>query len=203
MLREPAPRSFEGSLKTIEVSTEDMWRFSRFPMTEPFWAAAGRHRFDDARVASGGIAAFGVLYVGYVPEVAFAESVIHENSAFNPKTGRFEVSSTVLRERSLVSFRHATKSHLRMVDLTGTALKALGLNNDLCAGCDHGISQRWSTAIHAARPDLDGLRFTSRQLNTSFCYAVFSRSGLLVDDHEAMPDDVLDALCARFNIVPI
>ena len=179
-----------------------MYRLSRYPATEPYWTSEGRYRFDDPKGKSGA-AAFGVLYVGHLPEVAFAESSIHENSRFNPGMGRFEVSDADLRSRSLVTFKHPTRTRLSMVDLSGEALKALGLNNDLSAGNRYGIPQLWSAAIHGARPDVDGLRFTSRQMNTSFCYAVFDRSGLVREDFEAMPDDLLDLLCAKFNVVPV
>jgi len=56
-----------------------------------------------------------VLYVGHTPDVAFAESIIHENSLFNVKTGRFEVAKADLHARSLVSFKHATKKRSQRV----------------------------------------------------------------------------------------
>lgn len=203
MLRRPKAGSFEAKLQTVQVSTDNLWRFSKFPDTEPFWAVSGRYRFDDPAGRNGGTPSFGVLYVGHLPEVAFAESALHENSLFNTATGQFEVSGAALRERSLVSFRHPVKTKLNMVDLTGEALRALGLNNDLSSGNRYFIPQLWSAAIHAARPDADGLRFTSRQLNTKACYAVFNRSGLVKDEHVPMPDDLLAKLCAKFNIVPV
>ncbi|AKJ31063.1 RES family NAD+ phosphorylase [Caldimonas brevitalea] len=202
MLRKPKKGSFESRLQVVPVSTQDLWRFSKFPDTEPYWATRGHYRFDDPGGAVGA-ATFGVLYVGHLPEVAFAESCIHENSLFNTDTGRFEVPKAVLTGRSLVNFRHPAKPQLLMADLTGPALKALGLNNDISAGNDYGIPQQWSAAIHTARPDVDGIRYASRQLNSSFCYAVFQRSGLARDQYRPLPPDLLEALCARFNVAPV
>lgn len=199
MVRSPKRGSFEASLRTVEVSTEDLYRLSTRPLSEPYFADQGRNRFDDP-AGMNGVASFGVLYAGHTPMVAFAESVAHENSMFNARSGCFEVSSATLHGRSLVTFVHPRRPHLKMVDLTGEALKALGLNNDLCAGNKYRVPQRWSAAIHGAMSDADGLRFTSRQTNSSFCYAVFDRSGLEKDDEAELPDDVLKKLCATFNV---
>lgn len=202
MLRRPKAGTFEAHLHTVQISTDDMWRLSRFPTTEPWWAVNARYRFDDAAGANGR-ASFGVLYVGHTHDVAFAESIIHENSLFNAKAGRFEVAQADLYGRSLVSFRHPTRKRLTLVDLTGDALKRLGLNNDISAGSRYRVPQLWSSAIHAARPDADGLRFCSRQLNNDYCYAIYDRSGLEKDDFAALPDDLVDRLCTRFNVTPV
>lgn len=202
MLRKPKAGTFEAHLQTVQVSTDDMWRLSRHPATEPWWATTARHRFDDAAGATGR-ATFGVLYVGHTPDVAFAESIIHENALFNAKAGRFEVAKNDLFARSLVSFRHPAKKRLVLVDLTGDALKKLGLNNDISAGSRYRIPQMWSKAIHAARPDVDGIRFRSRQLNNDHCYAIYDRSGLDKEDFEPLPEDLANRLCARFNVTPV
>ncbi len=69
-----------------------------------------------------------------------------------------------------MSFKHPTKKRLTLVDLTGDALKKLGLNNDISTG-RYRIPQLWGKAIHAARPDANGIRSRSRQLNNDyFCY---------------------------------
>jgi hypothetical protein len=202
MLRRPQAGTFEAQLQTVKVSTGDMWRLSRHPASEPWWSTNASCRFDDVAGAAGA-ARFGVLYVGHTPDVAFAESIIHENSLFVAKSGRFEVAKADLHGRSLVSFRHPTRKRLNLVDLTGDALKKLGLNNDISAGARYRIPQLWSTAIHAARVDADGIRFRSRQLNSAYCYAIYDRSGLDTEDVEAIPDELADRLCARFNVTPV
>lgn len=52
-----------------------------------------------------------------------------------------------------------------LVDLTGVALKALGLNNDISASADYTTSQAWARAIHGASLRWDGIRYVSRQMN--------------------------------------
>ena len=60
--------------------------------------------------------------------MAFAESVIHESGRF--VAGSYEVPVAELTERSVVRFRCERRKTLMLADLTGAALKSLGLNND-------------------------------------------------------------------------
>jgi hypothetical protein len=149
---------------------------SRYPATEPYWSA-GVYRFDDPDTAStGSTGAFGTCYTASTIEVAFAESVIHECGRF--VAGSYEVPAAELTERSVVRFTCARRKSLVLADLTGAALKALGLNNDISASEDYTMSQAWSRAIHGASPRWDGIRYVSRQMNKGFAYAIFERSGL-------------------------
>jgi hypothetical protein len=198
MLRWPEPGTFETLVSTVVVATSGLWRLSKRPASEPHWARGAQSRFDDPAGAKPGAATFGVLYAGQDAETAFCESVIHENSLF--LNGAFVVSKAGMLARSLVGFRHPTKPSLRLADLTGAGLKALGLNNDISAGGNYRISQAWAAAIHGARPELDGIRYVSRQRNDAFCYALFDRSRVVGDGASLMPDAVLSALCARFNV---
>ena len=198
MLRWPEPGTFETLVSTVQVPTANLWRLSKRPASEPYWARSAQSRFDDPAGATPGAASFGVLYAAQDPETAFCESVIHENSLF--RNGAFVVSKAGLRARSLVGFKHPTRPSLTLADLTGAALKTLGLNNDLSAGDDYSVSQAWAAALHIARPELDGIRYVSRQRNDAFCYALFDRSGIVVDGVVPMPDAVLNALCLRFNV---
>ena len=52
-----------------------------------------------------------------------------------------------------------------LADLTGAALKALGLNNDISASGDYTTSQAWARAIHGSSPRWDGIRYVSRQVD--------------------------------------
>ena len=109
-------------------------------------------------------------------EVAFAESVIHESGRF--VGGTYEVPAAELTERSVVRFACERRKTLVLADLTGAALKSLGLNNDISASADYSVSQAWAQAIHGASPRWDGIRYVSRQMNKGFAYAIFERSGL-------------------------
>jgi hypothetical protein len=198
MLRLPEPGTFESLVPAVAVPTASLWRLSKRPASEPYWARGAQSRFDDPAGATPGAATFGVLYVGQDPETAFCESVIHESSLF--LNGAFVVSRASLVARSLVGFKHPTKPSLTLADLTGAGLKALGLNNDISAGDNYRLSQAWAAAIHVARPELDGIRYVSQHRNDAFCYALFDRSGVVSDGAAPMPPGVLNALCLRFNV---
>jgi RES domain len=195
MLRSPTSGTFEKHLTRVSVATSNIWRLSKYPATEPWWARDACHRFDDANRV------FGVLYVAQDPETAFAESIIHDNSLF--ANGTYQVAKAALLGRSLVGFRHPSKATLTLIDLAGVALKKLGLNNDISASNDYTIPQNWSSALHAACPDADGIRYCSRQNNMDFCYAIFERSGLICDSATPVPSSLVAQLCDAFNVTPV
>ncbi len=90
-----------------------------------------------------------------------------------------------------------------LADLTGAALKALGLNNDISASADYTASQAWARAIHAASPRWDGVRYVSRQMNKGFAYAIFERSGLRKLRADKLKPQQVDDLCDRFNVAAV
>lgn len=195
-LRLPDARIAER-LHTVRVPVAGLVRLSRQPATEPWWSR-GVYRFDDPTpdAADG----FGVCYAGGSVEVAFAESVIHESSRF--AHGRYEVPLADLLARHAVSFAHPQRKTLHLADLTGAALKALGLNNDISAGDDYALPQAWARAIHTGTT-LDGIRYVSRQMNKGFAFAVFDRSGLRRARAAPLSARQLDALCDRFNVAAV
>jgi len=154
------------------------------------------YRFDDP--APGRIGEFGTCYAAGSIEVAFAESVIHESGRF--VDGTYEVPFAELTERSVVRFTCDRRKTLVLVDLTGAALKALGLNNDISALADYAASQAWAQAIHDADLRWQGIRYVSRQMNRGFAYALFDRSGLQKLRSERLKRAQVDALCNQFNI---
>jgi hypothetical protein len=105
-----------------------------------------------------------------------------------------------LTERSVVRFACERRKTLVLADLTGAALKALGLNNDISASADYTASQAWARAIHGASPRWDGIRYVSRQMNKGFAYAIFERSGLRKLRAEKLKARRVDDLCDRFNV---
>ena len=127
-LRLPEPGSFEALLRPIRVEVEPLVRLSRYPATEPYWSA-GVYRFDDPEPSGAG--GFGTCYTATSIEVAFAESVIHECGRFVGAS--YEVPAADLTERSVVRFACERRKTLVLADLTGAALKSLGLNNDISA----------------------------------------------------------------------
>jgi len=197
-LRLPEPGSFEDLLRPTRIEVASLMRLSRHPATEPYWSA-GVYRFDDPD--PGGADAFGTRYAASTIEVAFAESVIHECSRF--VGGTYEVPVVELTERSIVRFTCDRRKTLVLADLSGAALKALGLNNDISASADYTTSQAWARAIHAASPRWDGIRYVSRQSNKGFAFAIFERSGLRKLRAGRLKERQIDDLCDRFNVTAV
>ena len=194
-LRLPEPGTFEDLLRPVRVEVASLVRLSRYPGTEPYWSS-GVYRFDDPDPGRAG--EFGTCYTANSIEVAFAESVIHESARF--VDGAYEVPSAELTERSVVRFVCGHRKTLVLADLTGAALKALGLNNDISALADYSVSQAWAQATHDADPRWQGIRYVSRQMNKGFAYAIFERSGLKKLRSEKLKAAQLDALCDLFNV---
>ena len=117
--------------------------------------------------------------------------------------GAYEVPAAELTQRSIVRFIGERRKTLVLADLTGVALKSLGLNNDLSASADYAVSQTWARAIHGASPRWDGIRYVSRQLNKGFAYAIFERTGLRKLNVEKLEAQQVDELCDRFNVTAV
>ena len=171
-LRLPEPGSFEDLLRPIRIEVASLVRLSRHPATEPYWLA-GVYRFDDPDPGSAG--AFGTCYAAGTIEVAFSESVIHQSGRF--VGGTYQVPAAELTECSVVRFICERRKTPVLADLTGTALKSLGLNNEISAYADYSASHAWSHAIHGASLRWDGIRYVSRQMSKGFAYAIFDRRG--------------------------
>lgn len=197
-LRLPEPGSFEDLIRPTRIEVASLVRLSRHPATEPYWSV-GVHRFDDPDPA--GADTFGTCYTASTVDVAFAESIIHECGRF--VGGSHEVPQAELTERSVVQFVCERRKTLVLADLTGAALKALGLNNDISASRDYTASQAWARAIHNASPRWDGIRYVSRQMNKGFAFAIFKRSGLRKLRAEKLKARQVDELCDRFNVTAV
>jgi hypothetical protein len=194
-LRLPEPSSFEDLLRPVRVEIASLLRLSWHPTSEPYWST-GVYRFDPSHAG-----AFGTCYGAGSIEVAFAESVIHQSGRFVDDT--YEVPFAELTERSVVRFIGERRKTLVLADLTGAALKSLGLNNDISASADYSVSQAWARAIHGASPRWDGIRYVSRQMNKGFAYAIFERSGLRKRKAEKLKPRQVDELCDRFNVTAV
>jgi hypothetical protein len=178
----------------VHVPVTTLVRMSRSPAREPFWSKAKRYRFDDPQ------GRFGVLYAGDSIETSFAESVIHERAVFRKGAYMLELGDFVARQPVWYA---GSKNELKLADLTGAHLKALGLNNDISAGDGYAESQRWSRAIYQADPDWDGIRFVSRQHNRQHAFAVFERAALVKRKSRRLTKREQNALSEAFNVVLI
>ncbi len=199
-LRLPEPGSFEDLLRPVKIEIASLVRLSRHPTSEPCWST-GVYRFDDPDPDPDRAGAFGSCYTASSIEVAFAESVTHESGRFVGST--YEVPTAELTERSVVRFIGERRKTMVLADLTGAALKSLGLNNDISASADYSVSQAWAQAIHGASPRWDGIRYVSRQMNKGFAYAIFERSGLSKRKAEKLKARQVDDLCDRFNVTAV
>jgi hypothetical protein len=195
--RPPEPGSFEHLLKPVEVEISGLVRLSRQPGTEPWWSRSAAGRFDDPERA------FGVCYAAGSVQTAFCESVIHEGGFF--VRGRFAVASADLRGRYKISFEagDASRTHVVLADFTGTALKRLGLNNDISASNDYSGTQAWARAVHDSDERWNGIRYVSRQHNDAYCYALFERSRLKRRGSAQLCGEELDALCDLFGVAEL
>ena len=117
--------------------------------------------------------------------------------------GSYEVPAAELTERWVVRFACPGRKTLALADLTGAALKSLGLNNDISASADYTMSQAWAQAIRGASTWWDGIRYVSRQMNQGFACAIFERSGLLKLRAEKLKARQVDELCDRFNVTVV
>jgi hypothetical protein len=113
------------------------------------------------------------------------------------------VPAAELTQRSVERFAGERHKTLLLADLTGAALKALGLNNDISASADYTTSQAWAQAIHGACSRWDGIRYVSRQMNKGFAYAIFERSGLCKLRAAKFKARQVDYLCDRFNVTAV
>lgn len=156
-------------LDFVMTDIASLHRLTRFPATEPWWGTTVRYRFDDP------FGRFGVSYAAESLDVAFAETVIHEVASF--EDGGWLVPLEDIAERWIVRYRRADPM-LKLLDLTGVALKRLGLNNDVCVADDYGFTQRLIRAVHEQVPQADGICYVSRQLNTRRAVALFERSNV-------------------------
>ena len=195
LLRKPEPGTFEHLLRPAEVSARSMVRLSRRPLFEPWFGRSASGRFDDP------LCQFGVCYAADDVATAFAETVVHGSALF--QGGQYVVMVGDLTSRWVVTLRRAKQTKLRLADLTGEALKALGLNNDISATDDYTRTQAWARAIHEADSEWDGLRYVSRQLNDHHCYAIFERSGAPKQGSTRLEGTRLDDLCNRFGVVGV
>lgn len=183
-----------GSLRVIKVDPTRLLRLTRLPKTEPYWGKGKAYRFDDpARV-------YGATYTALHVKVAFAETILHQKGHFTG--GQWIIDEANILERHIVTYSRPANPDLLVADLTGAALKSLGLNNDLCSSDDYTESMDVSAALHAQLSDLDGIMYISRQMNTGRAVALFERSDVKIAgkvikliDH---PD--YDALLSEFNV---
>ncbi len=168
MVPDFAAAAIAGDLTIVVKACAHFHRISSLPDSEPWWGKARHGRFDDP------LGNFGVTYASETLAAAFAETVIHEAGYY--AAGAWCVPSSHIDARWVVTYAHPRS--VSLLDLTGANLKRLGLNNDICATSDYAFTQTLSRALHEQLPNVDGIYYISRQLNTRCAAAFFERSGI-------------------------
>ena len=115
--------------------------------------------------------AFGALYMAYSFEGAFAETVLR-----NP--GRRLISLKEISDRSLTVL--GISRSIRLVEMRGTGLQALGVDNAITTGPYEPCSV-WADALFAHPDQPDGIAYSSRHDPDQVCVALFSRPDTDVD----------------------
>ncbi|MDM5179652.1 RES family NAD+ phosphorylase [Massilia sp. DJPM01] len=184
-----------GILHIFPIHVNRLLRLSRFPATEPYWGKSKAFRFDDPAQV------FGTSYAALTLDVAFAETILHENGHFS--AGAWFIDERNIAARHIVGYRRPKRPFLGLVNLTGSYLKAIGLNNDLCSSDDYTDSMVVSASLHDQLPDVDGIIYVSRQMNTGRAVALFERS-CLQRSPTVVPlknHPIYSVLLSKFNVI--
>ncbi len=84
-LKGPTKEFGQASIKPTVLIPDKLLRVSRHAKDEPYFGRSGANRFDDYRRSK----PFGTCYFGLTLDVAFAETVLHDEM---PVRGGFEIA---------------------------------------------------------------------------------------------------------------
>lgn len=115
---------------------------------------------------------YGILYVGADEYAAFIE-------CFGRTHGARGVAELTLQQRNLI--RITSSRPLVLADLTGNGLVKLGADARLASG-SYLMARKWAQAIYAHPQQVDGIRYHSRHDDTRFCWGLFDKSQLLLNE---------------------
>jgi hypothetical protein len=156
-------------LRTVEIAPFRLFRVSPYTSGEPYFGRSASNRFDDPSRSKS--KRFGTCYLGDSLEVAIAETVLHDEM---PVAGQFMLAVGELERRHCIRFDGGLP--LRLVDLTGAALKSLVGSSEISTIVPYDIPQRWSLALHRHPAAVDGLLFMSRHVNNRRAAVGFDRA---------------------------
>jgi RES domain len=165
-LKKPTKAFGDFSIKPTALTPDKLLRISRHSNGEPYFGRSGANRFDDYRKRK----PFGACYFGLTLNVAFAETVLHDEM---PVRGGFEIAVEELENRYVVSF---TGKPLHLLDLTGHTLTTLGIDPSLSTIIPYDLTQQWSVGVHQHKDQYDGFMYMSRHMNTEKAIVLFDRA---------------------------
>ena len=125
---------------------------TKYAADEPGFRAAISGRFDDPT------GVFETLYCAPTFGICYAETLLRER--FNAATGQYEVPKREHDMRSL-SLLLVDFAKLKIVDLYGRGLQAMGLNNSVLMG-EYNETRKLSRAIYDHPDAPDGMIYLSR-----------------------------------------
>jgi hypothetical protein len=161
------PKDFaKAKLITKPVDPALLVRISRHTTNEPYFGRSGGNRFDDPRKKK----KYGTSYFGFNLHCAFAETVLHNESA--QKNGGFRLPTSEL-DRYVLTFNGDL---LNVAVLHGIELKNLGGDGSLSTVTPYTVPQQWSLAVHDHAQKVDGFVYMSRHMNTAEALVVFDRA---------------------------
>ncbi len=142
------------------------WRRAHALRNDPLYFGTNRsERFDDPR------GLFGVCYVGDALACAFIETVttVAPLIAGGPRI----IPVGFLEQRGWAEVTLLGPAPLRLIDISGPGLAALGADADLSSCRDYGVCQRWSRALHDHPAAADGLLYRARHDPALLSVALF------------------------------
>ena len=184
---------------------------ARFRSTAFNPGAQANARFSTLTDAAGAVVP--VLYAADSIEGALMETVFHE--APTPSAGA-QLRCSEIAAKALVLSEVRATAVLRLVDLTSTGLRRIGLSRPQVTDIDtdagaYPDTRALARHLHAACPSTHGLQWSSRQFDRSRAVMLFGdRIGpdclvvkmpprsLLDDDTEQRIMDLIDALGMRY-----
>jgi len=161
------PRRPGWVLHTLQLPAPlRLYRITRVAHPAPDYYGRGRtFRFDAPH------ASYGVCYFGTSLAAAFIETL---PLGLDPVSGDRLVEASDLRLRYVS--RATTTDTLEVAFFADDGLSLNGIDLRVTGGDDYGLPQRWSGAIHAHHPVVDGILYASRHHNGLYCVALFERA---------------------------
>jgi RES domain len=154
---------------------ETLYRIYRGADPAQFRINVGNNRFDPLPVPWN---ATQVLYCGSSKEVAISETVLRWHDRVGDG-GEIILARSQIAGRQLVGLRW--NDPLKLLDFTGFGMKPLtelvsdenAENIFLSDASQYGLTQQWAAWFRTKYPEAAGLRWMSRQHNSSSCYVFF------------------------------
>lgn len=167
-LSTPTPTFSTARLVLVKVEPARLIRIATRISGEPYFNNSGMNRFDDPNPIT--TARYKTCYFGYKLSVALAETLLHDRK---PIHQHFVISPDRIDASFVLHFKGTP---LTLANMTGAALRRVGLHAGLSGTSYYRTPQLWSEAIHKHPSQVDGFIYMSRHLNTDKAVVLFDRA---------------------------